>query len=333
VVPEVTAPASAFPRKARLAAGFLLLGTLLAGCAGLLPQASALREGPPAGLPARAELREVPFHAQTEYHCGPAALAMALNAAGVDVTVESLVEQVYLPGRKGSLQIEMLVAARRNGLVAYQLEPVLTDVLREIAAGTPVITLENYGLRIFPLWHYAVLVGYDLGAGQLIRRSGRTPRQLMPFSVFEYNWMSEDHWAMVAVPPGRVPVTATEARYGSAVIALERSGHTKNAHVAYGAMLERWPASLVGWMGRGNTAYALKDLAGAESAFREAARQHPETTAAFNNLAHVLAERGKLDEAIVAAERAVSLGGPLAPSAQATLEGVRSKAAGAGTMK
>jgi hypothetical protein len=303
------------------------VGALASGCAGLLPQSTALKEQRPAGLPAAAELRAVPFHGQTEYHCGPAALAMALNAAGVDVTVESLVEQVYLPGRKGSLQIEMLVAARRNGLVAYQLEPVLTDVLREIAAGTPVIALENYGLRIFPLWHYAVLVGYDLGAGQLVRRSGRTPRQLMPFSVFEYNWMSVDHWAMVAPPPDRVPVTATEARYGSAVIALERIGHTRNAHIAYGAMLERWPTSLVGWMGRGNTAYALKDLAGAESAFREAARLHPETTAAFNNLAHVLAERGKLDEAIVAAERAVSLGGPLEPSARATLEGVRGKAA------
>jgi hypothetical protein len=310
-----------------LTAGFLLLCALLSGCAALLPQATAVREQPPADLPARAELREVAFHGQDEYYCGPAALAMALNAAGVDVTPESLVGQVYIPGRKGSLQIEMLVAARRNGLVAYALEPRLTDVLREIAAGTPVISLENYGWKIWPKWHYAVLVGYDLDKGELIRRSGLTPRQVMPFEVFEYVWSTDGHWSMVAVPPDRVPVTATEARYGSAVIALEKTGNVKNARVAYDTMLKRWPGSLVGLMGRGNTAYALKDLATAEAAFREASERHPGSTSAFNNLAHVLAERGRLDEAIAAAERAVSLGGPLLPSAQATLEGVRRRAA------
>jgi hypothetical protein len=293
----------------------------------VVPQAAAIRDQPPPDLPARAELREVVFHAQDEYHCGPAALAMALNAAGVDVTVDSLVEQVYLPGRQGSLQVEMMVAARRNGLVAYQLEPSLADALREVAAGTPVVVLENYGFRIWPKWHYSVLVGYDLEKGELIRRSGLKPRQLMPFAVFEYVWKTDGHWARVAVPPDRVPVTATEARYGNAVVALERSGNVRNAHVAYNAMLRRWPSSLVGLMGSGNTAYALKDLAAAEAAFRDASRQHPGSAPAFNNLAHVLAERGKLDEAIAAAERAVSLGGPQLPSAQATLDGVRRKAA------
>jgi tetratricopeptide (TPR) repeat protein len=292
---------------------------------GLRGGAPAGHEQAPAGLPARAELREVVFHAQDEYHCGPAALAMALNAAGVEATPDSLVGQVYVPGRKGSFQIEMLVAARRSGLVAYQLDPSLTDVLREIAAGTPVISLENYGMRVWPKWHYAVLVGYDLEKGELIRRSGLTPRQVMPFPVFEYVWSTDGHWAMVAVPPERVPATATEARYGNAVIALEKSGNVKNAHIAYNAMLGRWPSSLVGLMGRGNTAYALKDLGTAEAAFREASERHPDATSAFNNLAHVLAERGKLDEALAAAERAVSLGGPLLPSAQATLEGLRRK--------
>jgi hypothetical protein len=310
-----------------LTAGFLFLCVLLSGCAALVPQSAGIRDQPPAGLPARAELREVVFHAQDEYHCGPAALAMALNAAGVEATPDSLVEQVYLPGRKGSLQIEMLVAARRNGLVAYQLEPRLTDALREIAAGTPVVVLENYGFRVWPKWHYSVLVGYDLEKGELIRRSGLKPRQLMPFPVFEYVWSTDGHWAMVAVPPDRVPVTATETRYGNAIVALEKSGQVKNAHVAYNAMLRRWPSSLLGLMGRGNTAYALNDIAAAEAAFREATQRHPGSAPAFNNLAHVLAERGKLDEAIAAAEHAVSLGGPQLPSAQATLEGVRRKAA------
>jgi len=311
--------------KARFLAGFLFLSSLLSGCAIILPQTSALRDHPPAELPARAELTEVPFFPQEEFQCGPAALAMALNAAGVSVTPESLIDQVYIPARKGSLQIEMLVAARRHGLIALELAPELTDVLREIAAGTPVIVLENYGFKIVPKWHYAVLVGYDLAESELIRRSGTKQRQTMPFAVFEYNWKTEGHWAMVAVPPDRVPVTATEPRFANAVIALERGGQVKNAHIAYSAMLKRWPDSLAAQMGRGNTAYALRDLATAESAFRRAAAAHPDSPAALNNLAQVLAENGQLNEALTTAERAVSLGGPLLSATQATLDEIRRK--------
>jgi tetratricopeptide (TPR) repeat protein len=111
------------------------------------------------------------------------------------------------------------------------------------------------------------------------------------------------------------------------VVALERSGQVRSAHTAYGAMLKRWPSSLAGLMGLGNTAHALKDLAGAETAFSRAAREHPDAAAPLNNLAHVLAERGRLDEALVAAERAVRLGGPLQATAQATLEEIRRKTA------
>ena len=87
-----------------------------------------------------------------------------------------------------------------------------------------------------------------------------------------------------------------------------------------------WPGSLAGQMGRGNTAYALKDLLTAESAFRQAAQDHPDASAAFNNLAQVLADRGSLDQGLAAAERAVSLGGPLLAETRATLEEIRSKA-------
>ena len=316
--------------KARLTAGFIFLSALLPGCAFIAPQTYALKEQRPAGLPPRVELTEVPFYPQDDYYCGPSALAMALNAAGVAVTPEQLVEQVYLPGRKGSLQVEMIAAARRNGLIAYELAPKVTDLLRELAAGSPAIVLENYGpFKWYPIWHYSVVVGYDLDRLEVIRRSGKRPRLPTPLPVFEKIWREEDYWAMIAVPPDRVPVTATETRYAAAVVALERSGHLKNALIAYTAMLKRWPGSLAGHMGRGNTAYALHDLDTAETAFKQATLDNPEAAAAFNNLANVLAERGKFGDAVTAAEKAVSLGGPLQAATQATLDEVRQKAAAA----
>jgi hypothetical protein len=317
--------------KARYTAGLFVfcvlcaLCTLMAGCTLLAPQTIAVATAPPPGLALSGDLAHVPYFAHTEHHCGPAALAMTLNAAGANVTPAQLADQVYLPGRRGSLQVEMLAAARRNGMVAYVLQPDLADVLLEINAGTPVITLENYGAVMFPLWHYAVAIGFDLHSGDLIRHSGPSARKRTPLSMFERFWRAEGHWAMVAVPPDRVPATATESRYAEAVIALEKAGQVQRAAIAYDAMLKRWPSNLIALMGRGNTAHAQGDLALAEASFRQAAATHAGAVAAHNNLAQTLLERGKLDAARAAAERAVSLGGPLRARAQATLDAIRNQ--------
>jgi len=313
--------------KARFLAGFLISSALfLSGCTSLSPQTLALKEQRPTDLPSHIELEQVPFVKQEDNFCGPSALAMVLNAEGINVSLDTLIQEVYLPGREGSLQVEMLAAVRRHGLVAYPLAPKFIDVLREIAAGMPVITLENYGFKWYPKWHYSVMIGYNLDEFEVIRRSGEKPRRVVPMGIFEKVWQPGGYWAMVAVPPDRVPVTATETNYATAVVALEKAGQVKNALIAYNAMLERWPDSLAAQMGRGNAAYALHDLATAEAAFRRASTDHPDSAAAFNNLAQVLLDQGRLDDALRAAEQAVSLGGPLLPDTQATLSEIRSKA-------
>jgi len=293
---------------------------LLTGCVSL-PQSAALRQEGGAGLPPRAELNTVPFFAQEEYQCGPAALAMALNAAGIAATPDALTEQVYIPARKGSLQVEMLASARRHGLVAYELAPELKDVLAEVAAGNAVIVLQNLGLWAFhPYWHYAVVIGYDLEKQQVLLHSGTKARRAMAIGLFEFLWIDGRRWAMVALAPGRLPASAREASYATAVAALEQAGRIAEAHRAYEALLERWPANLVGLMGLGNTAYALGRTAEAETAFRSATAAQPLEAAAFNNLAQTLADQGKLEAALEAARKAVSLGGATLPAATATLE-------------
>lgn len=174
------------------------------GCAA--PQA-LLRDSQ---LPRRQELVAVPFFPQQQYQCGPAALAMAMSAAGTDITPEALVSQIYLPQRKGSLQAEVLAAARRHGMLAYRLSPELSDVLTEVAAETPVIVLQNLGLSWYPVWHYAVVVGYDLEREQIILRSGLEHRLVMPLSIFQRTWQRGGSWAMLAIPSDKLPATATQ---------------------------------------------------------------------------------------------------------------------------
>lgn len=261
----------------------------------------------------------MPFYPQAEYQCGPAALATTLSHAGITTSPEALVPQVYLPAREGSLQAEMLSAARRSGLVAYRLAPRLEDLLREIAAGNPVIALQNLAFGFAPVWHYAVAIGYDLDREEIILRSGTTRRLVMTLNTFERTWARSGHWAMLALPPERLPATASETPYIAAAAALERAA-APAARRAYRAALDRWPASLAARIGFGNASYAMKDLAEAEAAYRQAVADHPHAADAWNNLAQVLIETARKAEALAAAERAVALGGPRRAQYEATLK-------------
>ncbi len=263
----------------------------------------------------------MPFYPQAEYQCGPAALATALSHAGIATSPEALVPQVYLPAREGSLQAEMLSAARRSGLVAYRLAPRLEDLLREIAAGNPVIALQNLAFGFAPVWHYAVAIGYDLDREEVILRSGTTRRLVMTLHTFERTWARSGHWAMLVLPPERLPVSAAEEAYVAAAAALERSA-APAALRAYRTALARWPANLAARIGLGNVSYALKDLSAAETAYRQAVTNHPHAADAWNNLAQVLLETDRRPEARAAAERAVALGGTRRSQYEATLRAI-----------
>lgn len=283
---------------------------LLAGCA--TPQVSEALRDWPRDLPVRSELRQVPFFPQEDYECGPAALAMAASAAGVPVAPEQLVPQVYVPGRKGSLQPEMLAAGRRQGLVAYPLAPRLQAVLREVAAGRPVIVFQNLSLPVYPVWHYAVVVGYDRDAGVLRLHSGRTERMDISLSAFERTWARGGYWAMLLLPPDQLPASAEPERYLAAVAALERV-HPAAAQQAYATALQAWPGQRLALLGAGNAAYAQGQAGLAAARLRAAVERHPDFADAWHNLAQVLLELGQLDEAAQAAAQAVALGGARLP--------------------
>ncbi len=297
----------------------LAAAVVVCGCAA--PQVSSLVERAPPSLAARAEITDTPFFAQEQYQCGPASLAAAFNHAGIRTTPDALKPAVYLPGREGSLQAEMLAATRRAGLVAHRVEASLEALLREVAAGTPAIVLQNLSFGFAPLWHYAVVVGYDLPAEQIVLRSGVTERLAMSMSAFERTWARSGHWAMLALPPARLPASASAQAYVASVIALERIDPAA-ARVAYAAALGRWPEDLPARIGLGNTAYAMRDLPAAEAAYRQATRDHPGSADAWNNLAQTLLELGRGADARDAAQTAVAIGGPRLERYRETLRAI-----------
>ncbi len=301
--------------RIRLLAGILLL----AGCAAMPPASYRQAEGTPGQVALK-----VPFYPQETNQCGPAALAMAFSFDGLSVSLSELSKEVYLPGKEGTLQVEMLAAARRAGLVPYVLEGNPDAMMKELAAGHPVIVLQNLGSGLVPDWHYAVVTGYDLSDKEIFLHSGAKPHLVMKLDDFDRSWSKSGRWAFVALPPNELPGSANEADFVESVIELE-SVSPQAAGIAYNTALGKWPRDLLARIGSGNAAYAAHDYEKAESEYRMAAADHPDSGDAWNNLAQVLSDLGRNRDAISAARRAVRIGGARQAEYEATLKSIESR--------
>lgn len=295
------------------AAATLAAALLLGGCAA--PQTAALMApaGTPAafatGLPRQARVADVPFHGQDEDQCGPAALAMALGAIGRGRSLQSLRDEVYLPARRGTLQAEMLALPRREGLLAIPLPGQVAALLRAVADGYAVVVFQNLGLSIMPVWHYAVVVGYDLDGERIVLNSGQTESLAMSMSTFERTWARGGYWAMVVATPQRIPASASQRDALRAAVSLERSDRAA-ALAAYRTLHERSPQDRLAGFALGNAQLAGGQPRDAAQTYRELLQRHPDFADGWNNLAEALASVGEREAAREAAQRAVSIGGP-----------------------
>jgi hypothetical protein len=265
---------------------------------------------------------DVPFYPQEEYDCGPASLAMALAWSGIPVSPQTLAPILLSPKKKGTLQISMISGTRRFGRVAYLIsEP--KDLLAEVAAGHPVVVFQNLGLSWMPVWHYAVVVGYNLQDKELILHSGRTPYKQVPIRLFSKTWAASEYWGLLVLRPTELPANAKEERYIRAIVGLEKAAKWEPAIDGYKTALKKWPNNVSVRIGLGNTYYALGDLRSAEQILREASKMAPEEGIVFNNLAQVLWEQGRNEEASTHALKAVQIGGPLKTEFQRTLKEIQ----------
>ncbi|ADH84900.1 peptidase C39 bacteriocin processing [Desulfurivibrio alkaliphilus AHT 2] len=287
----------------------LLLGLLLVlpftGCAPAFQETLREQAGP-----GRVVIDSVPFYPQEKYQCGPASLAMLLAWSGLEVVPEQLVDQVYSPDRQGSLQPSIVAAARRHGRVAYPLSGQEEHLLAEVAAGHPVLVLKNLGLAWLPRWHYAVVIGYEREQEVVYLHSDSRGNKALSARVFANTWQRGGSWGLLVLPPDKLPATATEKTWLAAVVGLERTEQWPAAARAYEAALQRWPDSVVAWMGLGNSRHALADYLGAVTAFTRAAELEPDFVPASNNLAFSLAAAGRVAEALAVIERAMAANGP-----------------------
>ncbi|AYC35024.1 peptidase C39 family protein [Pseudomonas cavernae] len=293
-----------------------MAGLLLGGCAGQvqLPAHSQV-------LPRSVELGQVPFFPQEAYQCGPAALATMLVQRGVATTPSLLKPQVYLPERQGSLKLELVAAARQHGLLVYPLAPTLDALLTQVAAGNPVLVMQNLRFDWWPQWHFAVLVGYDRVEQQLILRSATSKRWRTDFKSFDATWRRAERWAVVTVPAERLPAEAQLQPWLQAASDLEETGQRRVAERAYRTAATHWPHEPMPAFALANARYAEGDRNGAQQALRDSLQRQPDFALGWFNLSEVLNEQGCAQQASAAracaqqlAPQDSRLAAPLAPA-------------------
>ena len=251
------------------------------------------------------ELADVAFYPQVTDQCGPSALAALLDHAGVHIGPEELRSRIYIPGRHGSLQVEILAATRHYGRLPYLIDGDISALLEELYSGRPILILQNLGPRLAPIWHYAVVVGYQPERREFVLRSGDQERHRLGARAFLRSWQRADSWALVALPPGSMPTRVDVSRYLAAAAAFETVAAPADAAAVYRAAAVRWPGEDIAWLGLGNTSYASGDLPAARTAYRRALDAEPTNVPALNNWSQVHAELGCREAAMTAIDAAL----------------------------
>lgn len=278
---------------------FLLVLLSLPGCAS---EKTVLQIAPEQEV----ELVKTPFFPQEKYQCGPASLATLLSASGATSHPEDLAPHTYLPGRLGSLQLELIAASRQNNRIPYVIDPDILALIAELRAGRPVLVLQNLGLKILPVYHYAVVIGL-LQDDKIVLRSGTNPRLVMDLFLFLETWRRSGSWGMIVLRPGALPARPDPVRYLRAVSAFEVSGNILQAAHGYIAAHAFWPENQMAMFALGNNYLHQSKYRDAAAVFRKLLMVNPEHVAAANNLAETLARRGCYAQASTVINQAVKV--------------------------
>lgn len=281
----------------------LLLCVFLSGCTA--PQTRQWLADRAAGAPSRQ--LAVPFYPQEIHQCGPAALAGMLQFSGMAVTPATLTPQIYTPGRRGSLALELVAGVRRHQRLPYLLPGRLDALIQAVNHGQPVLVLQNNGLAVYPLWHFAVVTGVDVSRHELLLNSGRTEAMRVDFSTFERTWARGGYWALLVLDPATLPDWLEAGRTLPQLAALEKYGSADAALPGYRRAVVLWPKNPLAWLGLANAAVRLQRPAEAEPAFRQLVTAFPDFAPGFNNYADFLKQQGRAAEALPLAQRAVAL--------------------------
>jgi Flp pilus assembly protein TadD len=233
--------------------------------------------------------------------CGAGALTAVLQHHGDPTTMEQW--QETLPKTRGGvMSIDLVLAARKQGFDSRLVTGDRELIEAELRDGRPVILM----LKViqapgkgYDFFHYVVLDGFDRMQNLYRVQFGDAKARWTTLPRLEGAWKQAGYATILVHPPD------PNAQALRAAVRLEEEGKYALAAQSYRELLHTDPTSVLAWTNLGNAEMRLGRRPAAEEAFRKALELNPESADTLNNLAWLLFEEQRMDEAEPLARKAV----------------------------
>ncbi len=252
-------------------------------------------------------IQNVPFYKQSKNTCGPAALASVLGYWKIPFNYAELVEEIYSPQLKGSLDFEISSHARKFHLWSkyYQANP--TDLRKKIKQDIPLIVVQKESL-LSKNYHYVVVFGFDDMKREFVAHTGRKAEVSVAYNKFMRMWEGADFGTILICPAEKVTWQLDAAGFIYLGYLLEKKGFLDRALDAYLRAVALKPEAKIAHFNLGNVYFKMNDFSRAEDAFKKAIQLDSNFADAYNNLACVYLNGNKnLDEAEKLVQAALKL--------------------------
>lgn len=248
----------------------------------------------------------VPMQVWDIKSCGAGSLSSVLQHYGDTTSMEQW-DATLQKTRGGVMSIDLVLAARQKGFDARLITGDRMTIERELLDGRPVIlmlqVIQTPG-RSFDFFHYVVLDGIDPEAKVIRTQFGDGKARWVRFEKLENAWRGGGNAAIFIRPPDAVTALVRTA------VELEEKGQLDDAAREYRRILETHPDSVLAWTNLGNVEMRRENWSAAETAFRKAISLDASAADALNNLAWLLYEQRRLEEADTLARQAVAAPAP-----------------------
>src|SRR5438132_11569266 len=218
---------------------------------------------------------------------------------------------VSLPKTRGGvMSVDLLIAARQSGYDAQIVTGNRAVIEDELRQGHPVILMLQIifsPVQKLDFYHYVVADGIDTARGLIRTQFGDGRARWVTLEKLDKTWSGGGH-AAILIRPRTAKENLTEAL--RAAVALEDEGKFAEAAEKYRALTQTYAGSAIVWTDYGNAEVQLGARDVAEDAFRKALALDPQSRDAMNNLAWLLYQEKRLDEAESLARKAAAQAGP-----------------------